>query len=740
MALNLKEIFVTDSDQIKLDKVNYNFDQLVANGGGPQGPQGSAGLQGFQGVQGPQGLQGAQGTQGVQGPDGLAGGEHWFLIQGDGSTTIDTLIPEHNIATDVNPPVIAIGYSTQDNEYGSGFSQTDSQVVINRPQGTPSANLKLESASIDTAAYFKLENTGVLSIYFTDTVNSLLTNLIKFNSDRFSFESGGNDLLTLDNTLLNVRVPAQMSSVTVSGALKIESNNPDTDKIAVAKDTTGEIEWKTFDEIGSAVPVGTIVSLLPFIFQNSSYFVNSQSGVTINDADKLPITVGSGLGDYAGWYICNGKTWTNGTTTWEVPDLSSFTYQIAANPTATSTGQGQAELTNDNIHITGGSDINLTAAYAGSYTVTGNVYSTDTSIQQGTGTTVLIKRLPQIIYLGESNLYWEDGGDAAENTITINITDNGVNPNLVTTVQYTGNAGNSYNNTANPIQISAPTGYRWSSVPTINQVNFPGTQIGLSIDSQDPTKLNYTIAWTQPQANTTYSFNYNSFGKTAANTASYYIGTTNSVTASPSTYLNQSGTVGQPLYLGSVTFQPPTGKKFTSATQVTIPSGYSGTKIVSGNNVVWQANVDSFAGGSYNINCTTEPVLILPTPSSPALLVSSYEEVPGTYGQQATVDLYITWQQPTGYNTSTMDYALDWTYTTTYSTTAPNTGWTQIPTQTSGQSGYPYGDLRNISYTGNIYTPPQSIYVWVRLRVKEAGVANYSTAVYDGPNQAWIMS
>ena len=53
MALNLKQIFVADSDQIKLDKVNYNFDQLVANGGGPQGPQG---IQGPTGMTGPIGF------------------------------------------------------------------------------------------------------------------------------------------------------------------------------------------------------------------------------------------------------------------------------------------------------------------------------------------------------------------------------------------------------------------------------------------------------------------------------------------------------------------------------------------------------------------------------------------------------------------------------------------------------------------------------------------------------------
>lgn len=38
MAINLKQISLSDTNNIKLDKVNYNFDQLVANGG-PQGFQ-----------------------------------------------------------------------------------------------------------------------------------------------------------------------------------------------------------------------------------------------------------------------------------------------------------------------------------------------------------------------------------------------------------------------------------------------------------------------------------------------------------------------------------------------------------------------------------------------------------------------------------------------------------------------------------------------------------------------------
>ena len=74
MALNLKQIFYTDSDQIKLDKVNYNFDQLITNGGGPQGPVGVGGSQGAQGTMGFQGPIGITGPRGFQGPEGAAAG------------------------------------------------------------------------------------------------------------------------------------------------------------------------------------------------------------------------------------------------------------------------------------------------------------------------------------------------------------------------------------------------------------------------------------------------------------------------------------------------------------------------------------------------------------------------------------------------------------------------------------------------------------------------------------------
>ena len=76
MAINLQEIYVSDTDLIKIDKINYNFDQILGQGGGPQGLQG---LQGLTGLTGPQGNIGPQGQTGPQGSSGSAANveERW---------------------------------------------------------------------------------------------------------------------------------------------------------------------------------------------------------------------------------------------------------------------------------------------------------------------------------------------------------------------------------------------------------------------------------------------------------------------------------------------------------------------------------------------------------------------------------------------------------------------------------------------------------------------------------------
>ena len=67
--INILNVLQGDNQSTVVDKINYNFDQILSAGGGPQGQQG------LQGPTGPIGPQGAQGVQGLQGPSGTK----WFV-------------------------------------------------------------------------------------------------------------------------------------------------------------------------------------------------------------------------------------------------------------------------------------------------------------------------------------------------------------------------------------------------------------------------------------------------------------------------------------------------------------------------------------------------------------------------------------------------------------------------------------------------------------------------------------
>jgi hypothetical protein len=108
MAINIQEILhPSDSDSIKFEKINYNFDQILAHGGGPQGPRGFKGAQGLPGETGQKGEKGDLGPQGLKGAAG-ATDSPWYSINvdidGDSSTTIDS----YNI---LKPKVLGAGYS-----------------------------------------------------------------------------------------------------------------------------------------------------------------------------------------------------------------------------------------------------------------------------------------------------------------------------------------------------------------------------------------------------------------------------------------------------------------------------------------------------------------------------------------------------------------------------------------------------------------------------------------------------
>ena len=89
MNIVIKELFGSDNILTLTEKLNYNFDQLILGGGGPEGPQGGTG------------------TQGVAGPEGTRGSQ-WFGGTGATSTTnqpTDGIFRENDFKLDPNGTV-----------------------------------------------------------------------------------------------------------------------------------------------------------------------------------------------------------------------------------------------------------------------------------------------------------------------------------------------------------------------------------------------------------------------------------------------------------------------------------------------------------------------------------------------------------------------------------------------------------------------------------------------------------
>jgi hypothetical protein len=125
MAINIQEILhPSDSDNIKFEKINYNFDQILANGGGLEGSKGQKGSQGIQGLTGADGATGPQGQKGESGESSSP----WAKIEvaGSGANISRTLLkPKPD--SDEHTPVIWLGdpaFSNSNNIDGDSTSRS----------------------------------------------------------------------------------------------------------------------------------------------------------------------------------------------------------------------------------------------------------------------------------------------------------------------------------------------------------------------------------------------------------------------------------------------------------------------------------------------------------------------------------------------------------------------------------------------------------------------------------------
>ena len=443
MIINLKQIQLIDSDNIKLDKINYNFDQLVVNGGGPKGYVGPDGNTGPQGFQGAVGALGERGYQGVQGPssDPTSTTKYWEAVPqniGSGNNVMATLFSKPPTApTTGYGTIVSSGYISTDNSYDTqqspGVGSPKYQWAVNRTSNKVASNLRFTSEGVTTGNAFDItmDNSGSLyKLYlgFIDNQSSQLN--LQAESHIIRSSVNGNTLFDITS---KAEVPLRGGStytntffgdsVTFNAALFVENSDADTNKIMTSISDSGDVTFKTAEELGGSVKVGTIVSILPSIFRDFSRFVNYQNIDTSLDLNNpLKIRMGAGIGDYSGWYVCNGEAWTNGSVTILVPDLNSFSYQIISNPMSLDpNSQGSVIKTNDEVQLIGGVPTEVVAHWDGGqysqYSVNLTTNLTDPQISSfNSGNQFKIKKLPQIIYLGAGDLWWSQAGEGQQIT------------------------------------------------------------------------------------------------------------------------------------------------------------------------------------------------------------------------------------------------------------------------------------------------------------------------------------
>ena len=263
MAINIQEILhPSDSDVIKFEKINYNFDQIVANGGGPTGPKGPAGPQGTPG------FTGAKGEQGVKGEQGLTGAttSPWKVIPIDsdagqplGDGVNDYVILKPKQSTDNLRPIIFLGDETFDDENNlDGNITLRSTLTIGRHAvGVNNASdeyltfwhgtntLTNEQVAITLASSEETDSVNNWTRFSLDkTYNSSNTSEVelRINLDRIKLEGhvtiGAAGSLLLNNTDLGAVMPS-------AGMIRYNSNSKTFQGGVLQSDNT-TVQWIDF--------------------------------------------------------------------------------------------------------------------------------------------------------------------------------------------------------------------------------------------------------------------------------------------------------------------------------------------------------------------------------------------------------------------------------------------------------------------------------------------------------------
>jgi hypothetical protein len=245
--LNLKQILSGDNVSTIVDKLNYNFDQIILNGGGPQG---------LRGILGSPGLPGAQGLQGATGPIG----EHGTYI-----------FAEHGLTPGDYPFGTGGGPSPRD---GDVYLETNPVYLNVWELGATGWNL-VESISIPSGSFNTVVDNGFTSInpfsgpattYVVNDIN--IAEKVFFGSsasfnNHYLLSPGSNELLADISVDVNDAYIAELTVASDSNQLRLLSGHAGDIGTNIAQDGGGilhSLEVFSFPVLGDDVQMYRIVN------------------------------------------------------------------------------------------------------------------------------------------------------------------------------------------------------------------------------------------------------------------------------------------------------------------------------------------------------------------------------------------------------------------------------------------------------------------------------------------------
>ena len=127
MSINIQEVFYpSDSDQIKWEKVNYNFDQILSTGG-KEGPRGERGPVGATGI----GEKGDTGEKGEKGDKGDTGSSTNVWDQFDhANTAISAFVIKPKDTGKIRETAVVIGDNSYTEGVDTGITDVNAQLTV----------------------------------------------------------------------------------------------------------------------------------------------------------------------------------------------------------------------------------------------------------------------------------------------------------------------------------------------------------------------------------------------------------------------------------------------------------------------------------------------------------------------------------------------------------------------------------------------------------------------------------